>query len=82
MRTETIEEPVRVLAVFAGGEVNPVRFRWGTREMDVFAINARWTDRDRDDCVHHYSVQAGEETYYLHFSSRDLQWWLDQVVLE
>lgn len=82
MNIETIEEPVRVYAVFAGGEVNPVRFRWGVREFDVFAINARWVDRQPSDCTHHYSVQAEEQTYYLHFSSNDLQWWLDQVIVE
>jgi hypothetical protein len=50
--------------------------------MDVFRVNARWLDRQGDDCCHHYSVQAGEDTYFLHFSSHDLQWWLDEVVME
>lgn len=82
MNIETIEEPVRVYAVFSGGEVSPVRFRWGTREFDVFAINGRWIDRQGGDCRHHFSVKAGDEIYYLHFSSHDLQWWLDQVVVQ
>jgi hypothetical protein len=82
MTIEKIDEAVGVFAVFSGGQVSPVRFRWGARELDVFAINARWTDRQIGGCTYHYSVQAGEETYFLHFSSSDLQWWLDQVVLD
>lgn len=82
MQIEKIEEPVRVLAVFSGGDVNPVRFRWKTRELDIFSINARWLDRHGEECNRHYSVQVGDETYMLHFSSQDMQWWLDQVVLE
>ncbi len=82
MNVETIAEPVGVMAVFSNGEVNPVRFRWGGREYEIFAINGRWRDRQVGTCAYHYSVQVDEETYYLHFSSDDLQWWLDQVVLD
>jgi hypothetical protein len=82
MRIETINEPVRVLAAFSGGQVSPVKFRWNTREMDVFAVNGRWRDRLGDGWAHHFSVEAGDETYYLHFSTVDMQWWLDQVIVE
>lgn len=82
MLVETINEPVRVLAVFSGGQISPVKFRWKTREMDVFAVNARWRDRRGDDWAYHFSVEAGDETYYLHFATDDMQWWLDQVILE
>ena len=82
MNIETIDEPVGVVAVFTGGEVSPVRFRWGRREMDVFAINGRWTDRRVGGCTYHYSVQVGDETYYLRFAADDMQWWLDRVIVE
>ena len=81
MNIEKVDEAIRVFAVFAGGEVNPVRFQWAGRELDVFAINGRWMDRKVGGCTYHYSVQSGDETYYLRFSSNDLQWWLDQVVV-
>ena len=81
MQIEKIEEPVGVLAVFSAGDVSPVRFRWHSQEYDIFSINGRWTDRQNDGYARHYSVQVGDETYYLHFGSHDMQWWLDQVVL-
>ena len=82
MNIETVDEPVRVLAVFSAGQVDPVRFRWGGREFEIFSINGRWTDRQLGICMYCYSVQVGDETYYLRFSSDDLQWWLDQVIVD
>ena len=29
----------------------------------------------------YYSVQVGEETYYIHFASGEVQWWLVEVIL-
>jgi len=81
MNVEQIGEPIRVLAAFSGGSVEPLRFEWSSRAYQVSAINGRWTDRGGDGYRLHFSVQAGEETYFIHFSSVQVQWWLDQVVV-
>jgi hypothetical protein len=81
MNIEKIGEPISVLAAFSGGRIDPLRFRWKERSYRVEAINGRWIDRQNEAYCLHYSVQVGEETYYLHFSSREIQWWLDQVVV-
>jgi hypothetical protein len=80
MHIETIDEPIRVLAAFAGGRCDPLRFRWGRRAYRVDRVNARWIDRQGDTYALHYSVQSGEETYYLHFAAGEVQWRLDKVV--
>ena len=82
MNIEEIREPIRVVAAFAGGQAEPVSFQWGDRTYKVSALNARWTDRSGEGYSLHYSVQVGEETYYLHFDSAQVQWWLDQVAVE
>ena len=82
MRIEEISEPIRVLADFTGGSAVPVRFCWGRRTYVISAVNGRWTDRSGDGYALHYSVQVGDETYYLHFASGQVQWWLDKVVME
>jgi hypothetical protein len=79
MTIEEIHEPIRVLADCHGGQVQPLRFRWASRSYPIETINGRWTDRDRDGYALHYSVQVGDETYFLHFDSVDVQWWLDKV---
>jgi hypothetical protein len=82
MNVETVNEPIRVLAAFAGGEIRPLRFRWGRRAYRIDRVNARWTDRGGDGFTLHYSVQVDDETYYLHFAADDVQWWLDKVIVE
>ena len=82
MLIETISEPIRVVAAFSGGGIEPLRFRWQGRTYQIETINARWVDRQADGYSLHYSVRVGQETYYLHFSAQDVQWWLDEVILD
>ena len=82
MNIERIDEPVRVLVDFSGGRAEPVRFQWGGRTYKVSAVNGRWVDRSGDGYRLHYSVQADDQTWYLHFASVEVQWWLDQVIVE
>ena len=81
MKIEEIGEAIAVLAVFSGGGAEPVRFRWNGRTYRIDRVNANWVDRQCDGYRLHYSVQVGDETYYLHFASSEVQWWLDQVIL-
>ena len=82
MLIEKIDEPIRVLAGFSGGQIKPIRFHWQGRDYRIEKINGQWIDRRPDGYTLNYSVQVGQETYYLHFSSCDVQWWLDQIVLD
>ena len=81
MNIEEIGEPVGVLARFSGGSAEPVEFRWGRRTYRILRINGKWTDREAGGYSLHYSVQVGEETFYLHFSSVQVQWWLDRLIV-
>jgi len=80
MNVEPLHEPISVLAKCSAGAVEPLRFRWGAREYRVEAINGRWIDRDADGLRLHYSVQCGEETYWIHFDTHELQWWMDKTI--
>ena len=82
MKIEEIGDPIRVLAAFSGGGAEPMRFHWNGRTYKVDRVNAHWLDRQDDGYCLHYSVQVGDETYFLHFASHDVQWWLDQVAME
>ena len=82
MNIQAIDEPIRVLASFVGGEAEPLRFVWNGRTHRIAAINGRWVDRQGGEYGLHYSVQVGDETYYLHFASGEVQWWLDKLITE
>jgi hypothetical protein len=81
MNIETIGEPIRVLADCSGGAMQPLRFRWHGRTYRVEAVNGRWVDRQGEAYCLHFSVQVGDETYRIHFSSVQVQWWLDDVIV-
>ena len=80
MNIEEIGEPIRVLATFSGGSAEPVRFRWSGRTYNIDAVNARWADRSGGGYSLHYSVQVGDEIYYIHFASGEVQWWLAKYI--
>ncbi len=82
MLVEKIREPIRVLAGFAGGGAKPISFCWRNRTYQIVKINAQWVDRQTDSFSLHYSVQVGQETYYIRFCSQEVQWWLDEVILD
>ncbi len=81
MNIERINEPVGVLAEFSGGQCTPRRFVWKRRTYEVARVNGRWIDRHDDAASWNYSVQSGEETYYLRFLTGPMEWWLEQVIL-
>lgn len=78
---QEISEPIRVLAEFTGGSVRPIRFRWTGRTFRIESVNGQWVDRAGDAYTLHFSVQVDGETYFIHFSSTEVQWWLDQVAV-
>jgi len=78
---EKVGEPIRVLAVFTAGAVEPLRFRWAGRTCRIDAVNAQWVDRRGGAYCLHFSVQVGQETYFIHFASGEVQWWLDELAV-
>src|SRR3989304_5720743 len=82
MNVEKIQEPLTVLVSFSAGSARPLQFRWHGRTHKVDTVNAHWTDRHGDVYGLYYSLQSGGQTYIVHFSSKEVQWWLDEVVVE
>jgi hypothetical protein len=83
MRLERLDEAVKVRADFQGGKITPLLIRRGAREIKVARVTARWDDRRGAHKVHYFSVQAESgDVYQLEFSSGDLLWKLDSVMLE
>jgi len=78
---EKIGEAIQVLAKFAGGAIEPIRFRRHGRTYHIDVINARWVDRQAKPYALHYSVQVGEETCHIHFAAGEVQWFLDEVIV-
>ena len=83
MRLERLNEAVKVRADFHGGRVRPLLIRRGGRELKVERVTARWEERRGAHKIHYFSVQvASGDVYQLEFSSGDLLWKLDSVMLD
>ena len=82
MHVEDLNEPISVRAYFSGGKILPQAFRRGERVYSVTRVNAQWTDREDAHPIHYFSVQAGDETYYLSLRSGEMLWRLEKVILD
>ena len=83
MRLERLDEAVKVRADFQGGRVSPLIIKRGTQDLKVARVTARWEDRRGAHKVHYFSVQvASGDVYQMEFSSGDLLWKLNSVMLE
>lgn len=82
MLVEDLNEPVSVRADFSGGHIRPQAFRRGGRTHKISAVNAHWINRESTHPEHNFSVQAGDETYFLCLKTADMSWHLTKVIVD
>lgn len=80
METEIHEKLARVLVRYQEGRIEPLEFRWKTREFRVRAVNARWVDRATRPIRYFFSVTADAgETFTLSYREGEPVWYLETV---
>jgi hypothetical protein len=80
--TEIHEKLARVLVRYVGGRIDPLEFRWGTRELRVTSVNARWIDRATRPIQYFFSVTASSgEVCVLCHREGDPIWYLESVLV-
>lgn len=82
MRTEEINESIKVRVDFAGGQITPVAFKRRGKICHIEKINARWVDTAPESPVYYFSVSSGPNAYELSLSTRDMLWHLERVILD
>ncbi|HZE97394.1 MAG TPA: hypothetical protein VE981_10240 [Planctomycetota bacterium] len=80
--TEVHEKLGRVLVRYEGGRIEPLEFRWGTRDLRVVSLNARWVDRATRPIKYFFSVStsAGEVCILCHREG-DPVWYLESILV-
>ena len=78
----TIEEQVKVGAVFGNGKVIPKWFVWKGEKYPICAITYTWRDKEGKETRHHYSVTDGINLYELCYLERQMTWYLASVEVE
>jgi hypothetical protein len=84
MATESINEPIDVLASFRlskGGSalVKPEVINWGGRRYKVDQLGLRYPTRAGQRTVHVFTVLCAETAMELEFDSHDLTWKLRKI---
>ena len=80
--TEIHEKLARVLVRYEGGRIDPLELRWGTRELRVVSVNARWVDRATRPIRYFFSVTAASgELLVLSWREGEPIWYLDSVLV-
>lgn len=78
--TEIHEKLARVVVRYEPGRVEPLEFRWKTREIKVRSLNARWIDRSSRPIKYFFSLTAESgEVFLLSHREGEAVWYLESV---
>jgi len=83
MQYEKMDERVEMIAHFAPGKVQPLRFLWRGRPHKVTAVRGRWTTVDgrRKRC--HFAIQAeGVGSCEIMFDLESLGWAIQSIAVD
>jgi len=80
---QDINESVTVLTRFSGGHIDPLRFKWRNRVVDVDRVTGKWEEHEGHYKLHHFAVVTKEKDYYeLIYDTRTMGWTLSRTDLE
>jgi hypothetical protein len=69
-----LDEPISVGAVFSHGEIRPVWFARGRRQVRINEIDLTWKTREGIACIHHFSVTDGKGMYEIVLNTATMLW--------
>jgi len=80
LETETINEPVKVLASFALPNIKIHSFGWNDRIYKVEATTMFHIAHEYNQRIYHFSVLSQGNSYELAFDPSSLSWLLISVI--
>ena len=82
MTYEDIGNKIDVIALFQGGRMNPLKFRWKERVYRVERVNGEWVSDEGQTRFFHFSVMtSGPDIYELTYNNQSRVWTLSRVCL-
>jgi hypothetical protein len=77
----SVNDRVKVLALFDEKGLQPLRFQWRHVTYAVKDITFRWKERREGATIHRFSVSDGSNVFQLTYNSDHLTWKLEAVDL-
>jgi hypothetical protein len=68
-----INEPIKVGAIFSGGEIKPVWFSRNGRQVRVSETTFTWKTRAGSAAILHFSVTDGQGLYEICYNAETLE---------
>ena len=79
--TEIHEKLSRIPVRYEAGRVEPLEFRWGTRDLRVASVNAHWVYRATRPIKYFFSVSTSSgEVCILCHREGDPIWYIESVL--
>ena len=79
--TEIHEKLARILVRYEPGRIEPLELRWGTRDLRVASVNARWVDRATRPIKYFFSVRIDSgEVLILSWREGESVWYVDSIL--
>jgi hypothetical protein len=79
--TEVHEKLGRILVRYEGGRIEPLEFRWGTRDLKVKSLNTRWVDRATRPLKYFFSVLLTTgEVVVLSYREGEAIWYVESIL--
>jgi len=79
---EKINEPINVIASFAGNKVVPHAFTWEQKRYSIKKLNLVHSERIGRDLIYYFSVSDKANTFKLAFNPIELKWRLEELYTE
>lgn len=74
MQQERFNDPIRVGAIFFGGNIRPVWFEWRGVRYNIARITYSWQDRQGMRPLQCFSVTDGVNIFEICFDAQFAEW--------
>jgi len=79
MEQTTLNEKIEVLAKFKSGELIPLLFRYNQRVLKIESVDLKYHLQYGNVERHTFCVSSSGNSYKISFSSKDFNWYLEEV---
>ncbi|MDP2939062.1 MAG: hypothetical protein Q8O13_03125 [Candidatus Omnitrophota bacterium] len=79
-KTNSLDEIIRVCAVFDKGKIEPRFFILKNKLYKVRRINYFWQERNGEVALNIFSVETNSGLYQISFNNKNFLWNLDKII--
>ncbi len=80
---QDIEESVDVIALFEGGRLQPIKFRWKGRAIKVKQVTGSWKSDVGAHKIRYFAVLDSASNFFqLAYDERNTAWVLNKIWVE